>query len=180
MSGFANAPGSDFTEEERESIDELANTPKVVFSSTLEAPLLWPNAELVRGDAVEKVAAMKRAGTSMSTIGSLALCRSLLKAGLVDRYRVVVFPVITGSTGSERIYDSCSSTSPRCSAGRLARRSFSKRARHAPSRRSHDIPVHAARSGPRASARLRLPTRGRRFAQRPGLSVHRAALPVLR
>jgi dihydrofolate reductase len=105
MSGFANAPGSDFTEEERESIDELANTPKVVFSSTLEAPLLWPNAELVRGDAVEKVAAMKRAGTSMSTIGSLALCRSLLKAGLVDRYRVVVFPVITGSTGSERIYD---------------------------------------------------------------------------
>jgi riboflavin biosynthesis pyrimidine reductase len=33
------------------------------------------------------------------------LCRSLLEAGLVDRYRVVVFPVITGKTGSERIYD---------------------------------------------------------------------------
>ena len=42
---------------------------------------------------------------SMRTIGSLTLCRSLLKAGLVDRFRVVVFPVITGSTGSERIYD---------------------------------------------------------------------------
>jgi dihydrofolate reductase len=42
---------------------------------------------------------------SMRTIGSLTLCRSLLKAGLVDRYRVVVFPVITGNGGRERIYD---------------------------------------------------------------------------
>ena len=42
---------------------------------------------------------------SMRTMGSLTLCRSLLKAGLVDRFRVVVFPVITGSTGQERIYD---------------------------------------------------------------------------
>jgi riboflavin biosynthesis pyrimidine reductase len=41
----------------------------------------------------------------MRTLGSLTLCRSLLKAGLVDRFRVVVFPVITGSTGSDRIYD---------------------------------------------------------------------------
>jgi len=42
---------------------------------------------------------------SMRTIGSLTLCRALLKAGLVDRFRVVVFPVITGSSGRERIYD---------------------------------------------------------------------------
>jgi dihydrofolate reductase len=41
----------------------------------------------------------------MSTIGSLTLCRSLLEAGLVDRFRVVVFPVITGATGKERIFD---------------------------------------------------------------------------
>ncbi len=33
---------------------------------------------------------------SMRTMGSLTLCRSLLAAGLVDRFRVVVFPVITG------------------------------------------------------------------------------------
>ena len=44
-----------------------------------------------------------KAAKSMRTIGSLALCRSLLKAGLVDRFRVVVFPVITGSSGRERI-----------------------------------------------------------------------------
>jgi len=49
---------------------------------------------------------MKREGTTgLSTLGSLTLCRSLVEAGLVDRYRVVVFPVITGKTGRERIYD---------------------------------------------------------------------------
>jgi dihydrofolate reductase len=42
---------------------------------------------------------------SMRTMGSLSLCRSLLQAGLVDRFRVVVFPVITGKTGTDRIYD---------------------------------------------------------------------------
>ena len=41
----------------------------------------------------------------MRTLGSLTLCSSLLEAGLVDRFRVVVFPVITGSTGRDRIYD---------------------------------------------------------------------------
>ena len=35
----------------------------------------------------------------------LPWCRSLLWAGLVDRFRVVMFPVITGATGEERIYD---------------------------------------------------------------------------
>jgi riboflavin biosynthesis pyrimidine reductase len=49
---------------------------------------------------------MKDEGANhMTTMGSLTLCRFLLKAGLVDRFRVVVFPVITGSTGSDRIYD---------------------------------------------------------------------------
>jgi dihydrofolate reductase len=60
----------------------------------------------VAQDAVEAVQEMKDKGSkSMRTMGSLALCRSLLNAGLVDRFRVGVFPVITGSTGRERIYD---------------------------------------------------------------------------
>src|SRR4029450_7515659 len=105
MYGFASAPQSDFTEDERASIAELARVPKVVFSSTLEAPLLWANAQLVGEDGAEAVAAMKRDGRNMATIGSLSLCRSLLTAGVVDRFRVVLFPVITGRTGSERIYD---------------------------------------------------------------------------
>jgi dihydrofolate reductase len=86
--------------------DVLADFSKVVFSTTLEEPLSWPNTRLMSGDAVEAVRELKETGTeSMRTIGSLTLCRSLLKAGLVDRYRVVVFPVITGSTGRDRIYD---------------------------------------------------------------------------
>jgi dihydrofolate reductase len=58
----------------------LAGLSKVVFSSSLEEPLSWPNTRLVRGDAVAAVADMKANGTvSMRTIGSLTLCRSLLR-----------------------------------------------------------------------------------------------------
>lgn len=96
---------SSFADGDDAGTGELARLPKVVFSSTLEDPLPWANSRLVSGDAVETVAALKRDGTNMSTIGSLTLVRALLKAGLVDRYRVVMFPVITGSTGRERIYD---------------------------------------------------------------------------
>jgi dihydrofolate reductase len=91
--------------DEEATIDGLAKAPKIVFSSTLQGPLSWPNTRLISGDAVEAVREIKREGKSMRTLGSLSLCRSLLKAGLVDRFRVVVFPVITGSTGYDRIYD---------------------------------------------------------------------------
>lgn len=47
----------------------------------------------------------RRDSRPLRTIGSLSVCRALLKAGLVDRFRVVVFPVITGATGKERIFD---------------------------------------------------------------------------
>jgi len=86
--------------------EALAEMTKVVFSSTLTEPLSWANTRLVSRDAVEAVGEMKAEGSaSMRTMGSLTLCRSLLQAGLVDRFRVVVFPVITGITGRERIYD---------------------------------------------------------------------------
>jgi dihydrofolate reductase len=111
MSGFAagEAPaGTDeFTADEEASVGELTRAEKVVFSASLEEPLTWANTTLVRDDAVEAVRAMKEEGGSarLSTIGSISLCRSLLRAGLVDRFRVVMFPVITGATGAERIYD---------------------------------------------------------------------------
>ena len=86
--------------------DALTGLSKIVFSSTLTEPLSWGNTRLVTQDAVEAVREMKDNGSeSMRTMGSLTLCRSLLNAGLVDRFRVVVFPVITGSTGRDRIYD---------------------------------------------------------------------------
>ena len=107
MYGFAGASEASESNETAEgtAMAELTGLPKVVFSSTLETPLSWANTQLVSGDAVEAVAAMKRGGTGMSTLGSVTLCRSLLQANLVDRFRVVVFPVITGSTGRDRIYD---------------------------------------------------------------------------
>jgi dihydrofolate reductase len=110
MSGFAAGdvpPGQDdLTGDEEASVDGLTQASKVVFSSTLEDPLGWANSRLVRDDAVETVRAMKAQGSElMSTIGSLSLARTLLQAGLVDRFRVVMFPVITGATGEERIYD---------------------------------------------------------------------------
>ena len=98
MSGFA-AQGEPGT-------DALAGMSKVVFSTTLREPLSWANTQLVAQEPVEAVRKMKEKGSkSMRTIGSLTLCRSLLKGGLVDRFRVVVFPVITGISGRERIYD---------------------------------------------------------------------------
>jgi dihydrofolate reductase len=98
MSGFAESgePG----------LEGLTAMPKVVFSSTLTEPLSWANSRLVRGDAVEAVREMKASGTEqLATLGSLSLSRSLLTSGLVDRFRVVIFPVITGATGQDRIYD---------------------------------------------------------------------------
>ncbi len=106
MSEKAAAEGSGYTEDEGASLTGLAAVPKVIFSSTLQAPLTWPNSELVTGDPVEAVTEMKRTGRGpLSTLGSLSLCRSLLTAGLVDRFRLVIFPVITGRTGRERFYD---------------------------------------------------------------------------
>ncbi|MDX6233136.1 MAG: hypothetical protein QOH68_2140 [Nocardioidaceae bacterium] len=98
MSGFA----ADMPDE----LAGLTAMPKVVFSSTLESPLSWANTELVDADPIEAVRAMKHNGSRpIRTLGSLTLCRALLGAGLVDRFRVVVFPVITGATGKERIFD---------------------------------------------------------------------------
>ena len=110
MSGFAaqaEASESGETLSDEDSLTaELDRASKVVFSSTLQPPLSWRNTQLISGDAVEAVERMKREGVGpMRTLGSLTLCRSLLRAGLVDRFRVVVFPVITGSTGRDRIYD---------------------------------------------------------------------------
>lgn len=94
-----------FVESGEEDLTALTAKDKVVFSSTLEAPLAWANTRLIPDDAVQAVRGMKQAGgASMRTIGSLSLSRALLIAGLVDRLRVVVFPVINGVSGREYFY----------------------------------------------------------------------------
>lgn len=83
----------------------LTATPKVVFSSTLTEPLTWANTTLVRTDAAAAVRVMKQeSDRPLRTLGSVSLCRTLLNAGLVDLFRVVIFPVITGATGTDRIF----------------------------------------------------------------------------
>jgi dihydrofolate reductase len=100
MSGFADQMPDE------PGLAGLTAQQKVVFSSTLEEPLSWANTTLVNGDPVAAVREMKRRDSRpLHTVGSVSLCRSLLAAGEVDRFRVVVFPVITGATGRDRIFD---------------------------------------------------------------------------
>ncbi|MGH7778185.1 MAG: dihydrofolate reductase family protein [Candidatus Dormibacterales bacterium] len=115
---------SRFAVEGEPGTDALASMTKIVFSTTLSEPLSWGSTQLVAQDPVEAVREMKQKGSkSMRTIGSLTLCRSLLTAGLVDRFRVVVFPVITGSSGRERIYDGY----PDVALGMISSRTFDGR-----------------------------------------------------
>jgi dihydrofolate reductase len=79
--------------------DALNATPKVVFSSTLEsAPWgSWEPARVVSGSAAEEVGRLKaEPGKDMVLWGSLALSDSLMRAGLVDEYRLQVCPVVLG------------------------------------------------------------------------------------
>lgn len=97
---------AEFAETGAEDLSSLTERRKIVFSRSLQEPLAWENTTLVSGDAVEAVRAMKaQSDVALRTIGSPSLCCSLLKGGLVDRYRVVVFPVVNGATGADRIYD---------------------------------------------------------------------------
>jgi len=83
----------------------MREMPATVVSSTLEGPLDWPNATLVSGDAVDVVARLKEESeVPLRSHGSLSLNRSLLAAGLVDRVQVTLFPVITGKTGTDPIF----------------------------------------------------------------------------
>lgn len=97
---------SGMAEEEPEAFAELAAMDKVVFSATLAEPLAWANTRLVPTDPVAAVRGLKEDGPlPLRTLGSLTLARSLVVAGLVDRFRLVVFPVVNGATGRDRVFD---------------------------------------------------------------------------
>jgi dihydrofolate reductase len=95
--------------EESAANDPLAvrmrNMPTTVVSTTLEGPLDWPDATVVSGDAVDVVARLKEESElPLRSHGSLSLNRTLMAAGLVDYVQVTLFPVITGQTGAEPIF----------------------------------------------------------------------------
>jgi dihydrofolate reductase len=86
-------------------VTRMVSLPATVVSSTLEEPLDWPDATVVRGDAVDVVRRLKQeSAVPLRSHGSLSLNRALLGAGLVDRVQVTLFPVITGQTGLAPIF----------------------------------------------------------------------------
>ncbi|WP_332715031.1 dihydrofolate reductase family protein [Pelagibacterium mangrovi] len=86
-------------------VTRLRNLPATVVSSTLKAPLDWPDAIVESGDAVDVVARLKKeSDVPLRSHGSLSMNRALMAAGLVDRVQVTLFPVITGQTGLDPIF----------------------------------------------------------------------------
>ena len=85
--------------------DRMRSLPTTVVSSTLEAPLDWPDATVESGDAVDVVRRLKATSdVPLRSHGSLAMNRSLMAAGLVDRVQLTIFPVISGQTGDGPIF----------------------------------------------------------------------------
>jgi dihydrofolate reductase len=83
----------------------MMSLPATVVSSTLEGPLGWPDATIVRGDAVDIVTRLKEESeVPLRSHGSLSLNRALMAAGLVDRVQVTIFPVLTGTSGVQPIF----------------------------------------------------------------------------
>jgi len=79
--------------------------PKAVVSNTLAEPLAWGNTRLVRGDLSEAIRTLKRqSGDPLRSIGSISLVRSMLSLGLVDRLRIMIFPLTLGDAGREPVY----------------------------------------------------------------------------
>ena len=86
-------------------VTRMRSLPATVVSSTLEGPLDWPDATVVSGDAVDIVARLKKESeVPMRSHGSLSMNRALMAAGLVDRVQVTLFPVVTGQTGTDPIF----------------------------------------------------------------------------
>src|SRR4051794_586055 len=87
-------------------VTRMTGMPATVVSTTLEGPLDWPgDARAVSGDAVDVVARLKEESeVPLRSHGSLSINRAVMAAGLVDRVQVTLFPVITGQTGADPIF----------------------------------------------------------------------------
>jgi dihydrofolate reductase len=77
---------------------------KYVASRTLEDVDAWQNSILLRGDAVESVAALKaRSDRNLGIVGSASLVRSLHAAALIDHYTLLICPLTLG--GGARLFE---------------------------------------------------------------------------
>jgi dihydrofolate reductase len=76
--------------------DYLNNVSKYVVSSTLDDPK-WDHTSVLRGALEDEIVALKsKSGKDIVTTGSIRLVHGLISAGLVDEYRLFVYPVVIG------------------------------------------------------------------------------------
>jgi dihydrofolate reductase len=76
--------------------DKINGMPKYVASRTLKEPLEW-NATLIKGDAAEEIRKLKQEpGGNLLQYGVGELTHTMLKHGLVDELRILVFPFTFG------------------------------------------------------------------------------------
>jgi dihydrofolate reductase len=86
-------------------VTRMTSLPTTVVSTTLDGPLDGLDATIVNGDALDVVARFKEeSDVPLRSHGSLSMNRALMAASLVDRVQVTVFPVITGQTGRQTIF----------------------------------------------------------------------------
>ena len=79
-----------------EDADRINSMPKYVASRTLKEPLQW-NATLIKGDVVEEIRQLKQEpGKSLLQYGVGQLTHTMLKHGLVDELRILVYPFAFG------------------------------------------------------------------------------------
>jgi dihydrofolate reductase len=84
---------------------KMSSLPKLVFSRTLEEPLAWKNTRLLKSAVADEIRALKQQrGDPLRSIGSISLVKSMMQLGLVDRLRLMVFPLILGSAGREPVF----------------------------------------------------------------------------
>ena len=77
----------------------MNSMPKHVVSSTLTDPE-WENTTVIDGDVPAKVAKHKEGdGGPILIAGSRTLLHSLIPTGLIDEYRLMIFPVVVGAAG---------------------------------------------------------------------------------
>src|SRR5580692_8221014 len=86
-----NARGGPFKE-------ALNGTPKYVASTTLKEPLPWPNSALLHGDAADALRTLKAQSEGVLAImGSGELIGSVMAAGLIDEYLLMIHPLVLGT-----------------------------------------------------------------------------------
>lgn len=87
-----------------ESWEQLSGLDKVVFSRTL-TNTAWPNTRLCSADLAGEIGRLKaESDVPLRTMGSMSLARQLVDARLVDRLRLMTFPLFAGDAGREAAF----------------------------------------------------------------------------